>query len=111
MAPGLVLGPSLLLLYVDDIQHASVNAYINLFAEDIKLCLWHKDIKSLYSLVNTELDSLNEWLLANELSLGIGEDKDTKYTLHAPKKYLWTNSAIHHCDKILGCISWFQTLI
>ena len=46
-----------------------------------------QDLKSLYSLANTELDSLNEWLLANKLSLSIGQDKDTKYTLFAPKKY------------------------
>ena len=38
-------------------------------------------------MANTELESLNEWLLANKLSLSIGEDKDTKYTLFSPKKY------------------------
>ena len=50
--------------------------YINLF-------LFHKDIEPLYSLANTELDSLDEWLLANKLSLSISQDKDTIYTLFA----------------------------
>ena len=84
---GSVLGPLLFLLYVNDIQHAFEHATPKLFADDINLFLFHKDLKSLYSLANTELDSLNEWLLANKLSLSIGQDKDTKYTLFAPKKY------------------------
>ena len=36
-------------------------------------------------MANTELESLNTWLLSNKLSLIIGENKDTKYTLFSPK--------------------------
>ena len=84
---GSVLGPLLFLIYVNDIQNAFKNATPKLFADDINLFLFHKDIKTLYSMANTELESLNEWLLANKLSLSIGEDKDTKYTLFSPRKY------------------------
>ena len=38
-------------------------------------------------MANTELESLNSWLLSNKLSLSIGENKDTKYTLFSPKAY------------------------
>ena len=44
-------------------------------------------VEFMHTLSNRELDSLNEWLLANKLSLSIGEDKDTKYTLFSPTKY------------------------
>ena len=84
---GSVLGPLLFLIYVNDIQNAFLNATPKLFADDINVFIFHKDIKTLYSLANTELESLNEWLLANKLSLSIGDDKDTKYTLFSPKKY------------------------
>ena len=84
---GSVLGPLLFLIYVNDTQNAFKNATPKLFADDINLFLFHKDIKTLYSLANTELESLNEWLLANKLSLSIGEDKDTKYTLFSQRKY------------------------
>ena len=84
---GSVLGPLLFLIYVNDIQHAFVNATPKLFADDINIFLFHSDIKTLYNLANTELKSLNEWILANKLSLSIGEGKDTKYTLFSPGKY------------------------
>ena len=67
----LFLGPLLFLLYINDIQHACVHATPTLFAEDINLFLFHKDMKSLYSIANTKLDSLTEWLLANKQSLTI----------------------------------------
>ena len=84
---GSVLGPLLFLIYVNDIQHAFTHASPKLFADDINLFIFHKDLKTLYSLANTELESLNTWLLANKLSLSIGENKDTKYTLFSPKSY------------------------
>ena len=67
------------------------NATPKLFADDINVFLFHKDLKTLYLQANRELDSLNEWLLANKLSLSIGEDKDTKYTLFSPTKYTDTS--------------------
>ena len=75
------------MIYVNDIQHAFTHASPKLFADDINLFIFHKDLKTLYSLANTELESLNTWLLANKLSLSIGENKDTKYTLFSPKSY------------------------
>ena len=55
--------------------------------DDINLFLFHKDVKTLFSIANDELESLNLWLLPNKLSLSIGEGKDTKYTLFSPQKY------------------------
>ena len=81
-----VLGPLLFLVYVNDIQHAFTNATPKLFADDINVFLFHSDIKTLFNLAN-ELKSLNEWLLANKLSLSIGEGKDTTYTLFSPGKH------------------------
>ena len=87
-----MLGPLLFLLYVNDIQNAFTNATPKLFADDINLFIFHKDLKTLYSLANAELESLNEWLIANKLSLSIGDGKDTKYTLFAPQNYPDTNN-------------------
>ena len=84
---GSVLGPLLFLRYVNDIQYAFSKATPKLFADDINLFLFYKDIKTLFSMANTELESLNSWLLSNKLSLSIGENKDTKYTLFSPKVY------------------------
>ena len=83
---GSVLGPPLFLLYVNDIQNAFTSATPKLFADDINIFLFGKDLKGLFSTANTELASLSEWLLANKLTLSIGQDKDTKFTLFANKQ-------------------------
>ena len=83
---GSVLGPLLFLLYVNDIQNAFTSATPKLFADDINIFLFGKDLKGLFSTANTELASLSEWLLANKLTLSIGQDKDTKFTLFANKQ-------------------------
>ena len=92
VSQGSVLGPLLFLLYVNDIQNAFTNVTPKLFADDINLFIFHKDLKTLYSLANEELESLNGWLLANKLSLSIGAGKDTKYTLFSPKTYPTINN-------------------
>ena len=81
-------------MYVNDIQNAFVNVTPKLFADVINVFIFQKDCKALYQLANTELESLNEWLLANKLPLSIGKDKDTKYTLFSPKKYPGINSLL-----------------
>ena len=40
-----------------------------MFADDTNLFYFHKNIKTLFQIVNSELKLVNEWLLANKLSL------------------------------------------
>ena len=55
-----------------------------MFADDTNLFYSHKDINSLFTIVNEELNKLTEWIRANSLSLNIGK---TKYSLfHSAKK-------------------------
>ena len=48
-----------------------------MFADDTNLFYSHKDIKTLFNIVNNELIKINDWLKANKQSLNA--DK-TKYT-------------------------------
>ena len=50
---GSLLGPLSFLIYVNDIQNEYKNATLRLFAEDINLLLFRKDIKTFYSSRNT----------------------------------------------------------
>ena len=55
-----------------------------MFADNTNLFYEHKDLKTLFSLVNQELQKNNEWFEANILSLNVGE---TKYSLfHKPSR-------------------------
>ena len=49
-----------------------------MIADDANLFYSHKNIKTLFQIVNSELKLVNEWCLANKLSLNV---KKTKYFL------------------------------
>ena len=66
---GSVLGPSLFLLYINDIENCSDKFY--LFADDTNLLYADKNLKSLEIIVNKELCNLSDWLCSNKLSLNI----------------------------------------
>lgn len=81
---GSILGPLLFLLYVNDIQSVTQQGHPILFADDTNIIYSHKQLATLCTLANSELDSISNWFIANKLTVNI--DK-TKYILfHPPNK-------------------------
>ena len=76
---GSILGP----LYVNDLYNSSVLDPI-MFADDANLFYEHKDLKTLFSLVNQELQKFNELFEANKLCLNVGKTK--YYLFHKPSR-------------------------
>ena len=74
---GSIFGPSLFLIYVNDLPKATNILDTIMFADDTNLFYSHHDIKTLFSTVNAELQKIADWFKANRLSLNI---KKTKYT-------------------------------
>ena len=66
---GSVLGPLLFFLYVNDLCISSDKLSFYLFADDISLLSADRDINSLERVVNAELGIVQEWLVANKLTL------------------------------------------
>ena len=62
---GSILGPLLFLLYVNDLHNSSALDPV-MFADDTNLFCEHKDLKTLFSLVNQWLQKINEWFEANK---------------------------------------------
>ena len=55
-----------------------------MFADDTNLFYEYNDLKTLFSLVNQELQKINEWFKANKLSLNV---EKIKYSLfHKPSR-------------------------
>ena len=46
-----------------------------MFADDANLFYSHKNLKTLFQIVNSELKLLNKWFLANKLSLNAKKNK------------------------------------
>ena len=85
---GSILGPLLFLVYVNDLPSSSKILNAIMFADDTNLFYEHKNIIKLFATVNEELmninDIINDWLMANKLSLNVGK---TKYSLfHKPSR-------------------------
>ena len=64
-----MLGPLLFLLYINDISYSSNQFNFFLFADDTSLLYANKNPRSLEAVVNKELASVCNWLMANKLSL------------------------------------------
>ena len=56
---GSILGPLLFLLFANDLHNSSVLGR-TMFADDTNIFYEHKDLKNLFSLVNQELQKINE---------------------------------------------------
>ena len=68
---GSILGPLLFLIYVNDLNKASKVLNSILFADDTNLFYSHRDINTLFKIVNDELTKLDQWFKANKLSLNV----------------------------------------
>ena len=83
---GSVLGPLLLLIYVNDFHNCSKPLDFHLFADDANLFFQHRDINMFESLINSELEKVLHWLCANKLSLNI--DKSNFVIFHSTQRKL-----------------------
>lgn len=70
---GSILGPSLFILYINDICNVSQKLKFILFADDTNVFYSGKDIKEICDVISGELEKLNLWFQVNKLSLNINK--------------------------------------
>jgi len=68
---GSVLGPLLFLIYVNDIHNAIPEVNIKIFADDTNIFVHSRDTLRLSQTTNLCLKQINEWFVANKLSLSL----------------------------------------
>ena len=80
---GSILGPLLFLLYINDINSVSKVLTFVMFADDTHLFIKGRNLDSLTTVLNSELEIITDWFCANLLSLNI---KKTNYILFGNRK-------------------------
>ena len=79
---GSILGPTLFLIYINDISAALKNSSTVLYADDTVFHVSHKCPETLEKIMQEEFSELNDWLVDNKLSLAL--DK-TELMIFSPK--------------------------
>ena len=75
---GSTLGPLLFLLYINDLPNCSENLTFRIFADDTNLFASACDLKTLETLINSELGRVKVWCDVNKLSINFIK---TNYTI------------------------------
>ena len=92
---GSILGPLLFLMYVNDMSGA-INHKLLLYADDSAILVADKNISTIESLLQNELEVISEWLVDNKLSLHLGK---TKSILFGSKSRLRSQSNLRNSCK------------
>ena len=85
---GSVLGPLLILLYVNDLPNISDKLEFFLFADDTNIYYDSADLIELEKTVKEELKKLSLWLNVNRLALNVSK---TNFVIFRAKKKVYHN--------------------
>ena len=66
---GSILVPLIFLIFINDPSNSTKNLDSVLFANDRNLFCYDNNIRTLFETANKELSQINDWFLANKLSL------------------------------------------
>ena len=68
---GSCLGPLLFLIYINDLPFSLKNSEVTMYADDTSISYSSKNIDELNETLNSDFDSLKQWLEGNKLSLNV----------------------------------------
>jgi hypothetical protein len=70
---GSNLGPLLFLLYVNDLPNCLRHSSAEMYADDTNLTACSDNINNLQAILNSDLNNIHQWIVANKLTLNVGK--------------------------------------
>ena len=81
---GLVLGPLLFLIYINDLNKAIKFSFIRHFADDTNILYANKSLRKINQRINFDFKNIVHWLRANRIALNASKSKVVVF--RSPKK-------------------------
>ena len=112
VAQGSVLGPLLLLIYINDLNLSIKFCKVRHFADDANLLHFSKSVKKLDKYINLGMKNLTDWLNANKISLNFKKTelvifRHKKKKLECPVRRLYPFNSVRYLGvKIDENLSW-----
>ena len=106
---GLILGPLLFLIDVNDFPKCLTTEKLLMFADDTNVFFSEETFEKLFAVANQQLKNIDNWLISNKLSLNI--DKTHYIIFHTPHSKIPENTNLQlknanlkraQCIKFLG---------
>ena len=85
---GSNLGPLLFLLYINDLPNCLEETQASMFADDTNLSCQGKSSAEIEKKINTDLENVHKWLIANKLTLN---QEKTECMLIGSRQRLYNN--------------------
>ena len=98
---GSNLGPLLFLLYVNDLPNCLKQSSAEMYTDDSNLTASSNDLYRLQTILNSELNNINQWLVANKLTLNVDKTEYMIIGTRQKSNHLSHNMEVHIGEKKL----------
>ena len=105
---GSNLGPLLFQLYINDLAFVSPKLFAVLFADDSNFFCSGKDLSSVITTVNYELNFVVDWLNASRMSLNV--DKTHFMVFHSKRKKIYSDAKVQIMGQNLSQVEFTKFL-